>query len=548
MIKKYLILLIIFFICYNSYGQINNSILKNCVIKNELNLSNLTLCEALNILSYESKISIIASDDIKDISLDILFQENENLENILNSIAKIHNLRILSNNGIFILLKKENITTIFSGKIIDEEFNFGINNVKITLLNSYSPSTYSAYGGNFVLNDITPGVYLAKFEKEGYITKGEIINLSKENINLKIFMEKDKDFKYLDSHTEKITSSSNNDEILTINYSLKNNECLEVQNLLKELFQEDLKVIPLIKKNTLIITGKKLIVDSSRKLLEELDKEVEQIRITSQILDVSDNLFETLGFSWIYGNNKNNQSNDWSLSFLNSSFLNGVGNTYTSGIGIIKQFNNGNDILNLGINLLESTQDLVVSAKPSILVIDGKEGVFKVTEEIIVGEEKYENDNNNKTTYTPIFKEAGIILKVTPQIKENGFILLKVIIEVSNFKLKTTKEDNEASGTFNSKGGSKVGRSIETTVKIKDGETIFIGGLKKATIHNLNSSVPFFGTLPMVDFFFKNQNISHEITDIYIKLKVDIVKNENETFEKDELHQKAQNIINKKIY
>lgn len=65
------------------------------------------------------------------------------------------------------------------------------------------------------------------------------------------------------------------------------------------------------------------------------------------------------------------------------------------------------------------------------------------------------------------------------------------MIEVSNFKLKITKDESGESGTYNSEGGSKIGRSLETTIKIKDGETIFIGGLKKATVHNLDSKIPF---------------------------------------------------------
>ena len=197
---------------------------------------------------------------------------------------------------------------------------------------------------------------------------------------------------------------------------------------------------------------------------------------------------------------------------------------------------------------MESTQDLVVSSRPSILVLDGEEGSFKVAEEVIVGEQREEDEDTNKVITTPIFREAGIILRATPTIRKDGWVILKVLIEISNFKLKVNKDESEESGTYNSEGGSKVGRSIETTIKIKDGETIFIGGLKKATVHNLDSKIPYFGTLPMINFFFKNQNISHEISDIYVKMKVNIVNNENDSFERDEIHQRAKEIINRKIY
>ncbi len=105
-------------------------------------------------------------------------------------------------------------------------------------------------------------------------------------------------------------------------------------------------------------------------------------------------------------------------------------------------------------------------------------------------------------------------------------------------------------GTYNSEGGSKIGRSIETTVKMKDGETIFIGGLKRAVVQNLDSRIPFLGTLPVINIFFKNQSVKREITDIYIKLKVDIEKDswEKDSFDKTELHQKIKDIEERKIY
>jgi general secretion pathway protein D len=197
--------------------------------------------------------------------------------------------------------------------------------------------------------------------------------------------------------------------------------------------------------------------------------------------------------------------------------------------------------------MLESNQDLVISAIPSILIADGEEGEFKIAEEVIVGEEKDENSETSKTTYTPLFREAGIILKVQPFIQDNDSIVLKIKIEVSNFKLKKA-ESSEETGTYNSEGGSKIGRSIETTVKIKNGETIFIGGLKRATVHNLESKVPIIGNIPILGNLFKKRSIKNEATDIYIKLKVDIPENSNDEFDSMEIHKNYNKIKNKRIY
>ncbi|WP_291259440.1 secretin N-terminal domain-containing protein [Fusobacterium sp.] len=555
MSKRNLVLLILFFICYNIYGQFYDPLLKKSRLTSDLNLQGVTLREALNIIGQENRVTILSSDEIKDTNLDLYFSEGESVEDILNSFIEMYNLKLSKSGNVFILSKRgEKINSIFAGKVLSSSSNSGVDGVKITLLNSFLQPVYSNYGGNFILSDIEPGVYLAKFEKKGYVTKGEIINLSQGNSTLTILLERDNTIINPQLHSQERGSYSkksmrNGLENLTENIYLHNLDCEEVKKLLKESFGDEISVSTLNKRNLIVISGRSEVVKASKELVDELDKDREQIRVDAQILDITDNLFETLGFNWIYSNNGEVEGDkSWNMGFLDKSSLGGLGNIYSSSINVVKQFNGGNDVLNLGINLLEATQDLVVSARPSILVLNGEEGSFKVTEEVIVGEEREENDNNDRVISTPIFKEAGIILKVTPNIGKDGWINLKVVIEVSNFKLKIDKEESKDSGTYNSEGGSKVGRSIETTVKIRDGETIFIGGLKKATVHNLDSKIPFFGTLPMINFLFKNQNISHEITDIYVKMKVKIVNNESDTFEKEEIHQRAQNIINRKIY
>lgn len=559
--KKTLILLLIFFICYNIYGKIEKKSLREIKLEQELELKNIVLSDALAVISKESRISIIADDKAKDIVLDLFFAKGENFENILDGIVATNNLKISTISEMLILSKRNsNISgeMALGGKVLIDGYDNGIEGVKITVQKSSSSPVYTTYGGNFVINDLNPGIYVVKFEKAGFLTVGQIINIDKSINTITVSMERDK------NNSEKVKEEKdinnimektfiNGEEFYTEKIKLMNISSDDVSNILKNSFGEEVRISSIPKMNIVIIVGKKDSTMSAIKLVKELDKEIQQVRITSQILDVTDNLFETLGFDWLYNNVGSVEKNSGlDISLIGKAALDSAGVSFGSGINLVRQFNNGNDVLGLGINLLQATQDLVISAMPSILVADGEEGEFKITEEVIVGEEKKENDNTEKTTYTPLFREAGIILKVKPLIKENGTIFLKVMIEVSNFRLKKNEKENMISegGTYNSEGGSKIGRSIETTVKMRDGETIFIGGLKRAVIQNLDSQVPFLGTLPVINIFFKNQSVKKEITDIYIKLKVDIEKDtwEKDSFDKIELHQKIKDIKNRKIY
>ena len=555
MIKKYLILLIMFFICYNNYAKLNINNFKSKYITSEINFDSVTVDEVFQIISQETGASFFTDLDIKNIVLDINFPRGENIYTVVDTICEIYNLKLLPVNDIFLVTSKKKRNEKFNicGSTKAKDYNIGLDKVKITLANGDMTSAFSDYKGKYIISNIEPGVYILKFEKKGYIPKYELVNLKEKITTLNIELEKDNSIKLKKSFDrEKIDSCDFKvTNFVTKKITLNHIDAKEIKKILINNYDEKLKVSILPKQHILIMSGAKNIVENALDLIEELDEDIKQVRISAQILDVTNNLFESLGFSWAYNSNKLNSDSsakDITIGLLNHSNIVGIGDAYNSSINIVRQFNNGNDILNLGVNLLESTQDLVVSARPSILVVSGEEGIFKVTEEVIVGNKKHENNNSDSVTYTPIFKEAGIILKVKPIIKNKEQIILGVLIEVSNFKLKKHGNNSENDGTFNSEGGSKVGRSIKTTITIKDGQTIFIGGLKKAIVHNTDSKVPFFGTLPMVKFFFKNENINHEMSDIYIKLKVDIVEDENSYFDRNELHQRVNEIVNNKIY
>ena len=550
--KKYLVLLLIFFICYNSNGETKNKQLSLIKIEQDLELKDMMLSDVVAILSKEFKRSIIIDDKSKDIKLDMFFYKGESLKNILESICVANELKLREIDEIILLSKnKENNLdeVILAGQVVDERDRQGLKGVKITIKDLVINSIITTYDGNFVINNLNPGIYMVKFEKVGYESTSKIIKLV-ENINdLEIKMRKNSDKNISQKNLLKDESISFK-EFCSKKVRLKNIDFKEIEKIIIRIYGDVVDIVSLEKSNSIVITGNKKFVAEVEEFIKEIDKEVKQVRITSQIFDVTENLFEELGFDWLYSSSGSIEKNSGTdIGLLGNSSVEGAGSILSSGISLIRQFNSGSDILGMGLNLLQSTQDLVITAMPSIVVTDGAEGEFKITEEVIVGEEKQENDNTEKTTYTPIFKEAGIILKVTPTIEENGVIFLKIKIEVSNFKLKKVKNENiaEDTGTYNSNGGSKIGRSIETTVKMRSGETIFIGGLKRSATYDIDSQVPLLGDVPVLGIFFKSKELKKEKTDIYVRLKVDI-EEENEEKKFNEINKQVEEIENRKIY
>ena len=517
--KKYLILLLIFFICYNSNGETGKNNLTLIKIEQDLELKDMILSDVVAILSKESGKSIVVDDKSKDIKLDMFFSKGENLKDILESICMTNDLKLKEMANIIVLTKnKTGDLGEFSlaGQVLDEEENQGLENVKITIKDMAMDSVKTIYDGNFIINNLKPGIYMVKFEKAGYESTSKIIKLVENLSTIEIRMRKNRSSKiYQNSNLQE--EERGYKEFCSKKIKLKNINSKEIQEILNKIYGDIIDIAVLEKNNSIVITGNEKIIIEVEDFIKDIDRDIKQVRITSQIFDVTENLFEELGFDWLYSSSGSiDKSSGTDIGILGNSSVEGAGNVLSSGISLIRQFNSGSDILGMGLNLLQSTQDLVITAMPSIVVTDGAEGEFKITEEVIVGEEKQENDNTEKTTYTPIFKEAGIILKVTPTIGENDTVFLKVKIEVSNFKLKKIKNENitEDTGTYNSNGGSKIGRSIETTVKMRNGETIFIGGLKRSAAYDINSQVPILGDVPVLGVFFKNKEIKKEKADV----------------------------------
>lgn len=543
--RKFLIFCIMFLIFNFTYAKISCEKLKNINIQKDIDLKNINLDEAFLLISKDTKINFITEAQISNIPVDLYFPKGENMETLVNTMIRVYNLNINSVGNSYLITKKQEKLGeyIIYGEVFYEDINEGINGVEISLANSYNPITYSQNNGKYIISNVEPGVYIIQFKKKGYKTRSELINLDKKITKIDAFLVKEN---YLQKIEKKPQNKSENKYMTKkINFSGENPDL--IKEILYLNFKDKVQVY--IVKNKILLTGQNSLLEKAKSLIYEIDGNKSQFQISSQILDVSSNLFENLGFTWIYNNgNMQSKPNNLGLSILNSSSLAGAGKVFSSNFNLTRNFSSGEDILNLGINMLSSTQDLVVSARPSILVVEGSEGTFKVTEEVIVGEKKDENEKTEKTTSTPIFKEAGIILKVTPHILKNDEILLDTLIEVSNFRLNYSKE-NGNSGTYNSQGGSKISRQIKTQIKIKNGQTIFIGGLKKAIVKNTESHFPIFGTMPMIKYLFKNDNISHEMSDIYIKLKVDLLdSNKNTEFERNEIHEKVMYINNNRIY
>lgn len=152
-------------------------------------------------------------------------------------------------------------------------------------------------------------------------------------------------------------------------------------------------------------------------------------------------------------------------------------------------------------------------ANPTLTTLNGKEASFNVltTSRYWVPESERTGDNNaTKTQNTQAFRtiETGIRLRLKPWISASGEITIEVDPEISD----------SAGASSASSLPSTNDRSVHTTIRVKDGETIVIGGLIQRSEQKEITKIPILGYIPVLGALFRSERTSEIETEFVITI------------------------------
>ncbi|WP_421250832.1 pilus (MSHA type) biogenesis protein MshL [Aeromonas sp. 600584] len=185
---------------------------------------------------------------------------------------------------------------------------------------------------------------------------------------------------------------------------------------------------------------------------------------------------------------------------------------------------------NVAVNLLKTQGDVNTLSSPRVTATNNQKAVIKV------GTDEYFVTNASTTTVsttsgdrtnpnvelTPFF--SGISLDVTPQIDEEGKVLLHIhpsVIDTEE-QTKTIKVTN--SDTLVLPLAKSSIRESDTVVQANNGDIIVIGGLMKTDKQEIVSKVPLLGDIPWVGEAFTNRRESTKKVELVIMLKPTVVE------------------------
>jgi general secretion pathway protein D len=281
--------------------------------------------------------------------------------------------------------------------------------------------------------------------------------------------------------------------------------------------------------NSLIIMAGKEDYQVLDEIIKKLDIPRAMVYIECLLMEVDVNKDFKLGVEWMTGGKTTIGGKDAAFGGTFSSPLDILGTTplatlpTADGLSmavITEAITIGNITFpNLAavINAYQKDKDVHILSTPQLLTMDNQEAVIIVGKNIPY-QTRSAADSGVETYSSYEYKDVGITLKITPQISKDRLVQLDISQEL-------TKLDEATASTASADRPTTLKRSIDTTVIVKDGSTVVIGGLIDEIISEIEYSVPCLGDIPFFGYLFKSTSRGSEKTNLYVFIQPTVVNN-----------------------
>lgn len=426
-----------------------------------LNVHNSDLRSTIMMVARAGGINISVDDSVKgEISMSLFDTEPEK---ILDIIAKTKNLTLLKDGSIYILTSKIS-------------------------------------GGALMQSYVLP----IKFGDAETLRKAVVMSLDPETETI----------------PDHMTRTRNNDGSFTYRYSYREDDSDSGrENTRQEKIKRENRVSVNPDVNALILFGTESEYERAKNLLQELDVELKQVSVEARILAIDKSASKNLGVEWMWSTVPQYPEREIEITETNSGRVIET-EKYTrnandsTGYGII-QFGRGPEGIpfemyyGARINALVTNGKAKILSRPNVTTIQGHEAIINVGSSVPVPKV---SSTNTSTTTEIEYRDAGIILKYTPRINVDGTITAVIHTEVSTPQY---VEDLKAY-RFNT-------RSADTTVTVRDGQPMVIGGLIGAEDAKSVRKIPFLGDLPILGALFRNHKKDKSESELLIFLTAHVI-------------------------
>jgi type II secretory pathway component GspD/PulD (secretin) len=257
----------------------------------------------------------------------------------------------------------------------------------------------------------------------------------------------------------------------------------EIQTVVTQMLSRAGRVTNYPPLRAVVVEDRPDVLDRVASVIAQLDRPPRQVLIEAKIIEAR------LSRDMVYGI-------DWSLLF---SSKDGSGSFSGEGFTTPQQVRKDGVFVTWGtadfqatLESIEGIDELNTLAAPRLLAVDGTEA------EIIIGGElgfSVVTTLDNSVIQSVEFLDVGAQLRIIPTIANDGYVLMNIHPELSD-------------GVIDEGLPSKTTAEVTTNVLVKDGQTLFIGGLIRERSEQIRRGIPLLVRIPLLGVLFGKTSYS----------------------------------------
>ncbi|MDB5097585.1 MAG: putative type pilus secretin PilQ [Cyanobacteria bacterium RYN_339] len=266
-----------------------------------------------------------------------------------------------------------------------------------------------------------------------------------------------------------------------------------------------IKFVPILRDNSLMVVASPEDVRLVSEVIQKLDRRLRQVLIEVKLIELNGTANNLLGVTF-----------DAQTGTLTGS--------WNSAGGMTVDYNPIQEALSqlrVRVNALVRDNKARLLASPQIIAMDSKESKLEITDDIIekVQTETTTNANTSISRQNVTLGTAGITLALTPKINPDGYISMKVEPTISF--IRDTIRDSRTTDII---ATLKSQRKLTTPeVRVRDGETLIIGGLNQERVQENVDKFPLLGDLPFLGAAFRRTDVTKVTTELVVLITPKLV-------------------------
>ncbi|MFT3784052.1 MAG: secretin N-terminal domain-containing protein [Nibricoccus sp.] len=351
-------------------------------------------------------------------------------------------------------------------------------------------------------------------------------------------------------------------EVFILNYA----KASEIKPSLDSLVDAKVggKIVVDARSNALVVTERGSVMQKLKPIVLNLDRPTEQVMIESKFIEVTNADVKNVGVNWASlgaykmsaGNLKHSYDDDRTRTTKNGIGEENISDQHSADLAnrgwifpapkvdpttgavtypdakatdnwsLANQQTLGKltsavfsaDQFDLIISALQTQNNTKLVSNPTVVTLNNSEATINMGDEIPIPNFTYNQEQGVFQISGFTYKPVGIILKVTPQVNNAGFIKLSVEPEVSSTDPTKDKQFGSAQLPVITT------RKAKTQVTMKDGYTLGIGGMIQKTDSKGQSKVPVLGDVPGLGRLFRSDTKNLQATNLVIFLTAKTIK------------------------